>query len=46
MMCDDQRGLIQVGIWSLPLSPGQDSIEVTTSDPTLSYEAKVTYDNE
>lgn len=29
----------------LPLSPGQDTIEVKTSDPTVSYEIKAAYEN-
>ncbi len=30
---------------TLPLSPGQDSTEVKTSDPSVSYKAKIAYEN-
>lgn len=30
---------------SISLSPGQDSVEITTSDPDVTYEAKAVYEN-
>lgn len=46
MQCaKDQTGPGPTSIWSLPLPAGEDSLEVKTSDPAVSYEAKVSYEN-
>ena len=43
-MCGDKsEGAISGTV--LPLSPGQDTIKVKTSDPTVSYEMKAAYEN-
>ncbi len=39
------EGAVTAAFSSLPLTPGQESIEVKTSEPTVSYEATVVYEN-
>ncbi len=45
-LCDDGVSAEAPGataIWSLPFSAGQESIEVTTSDPDATYQARIFY---
>ncbi|MCC9206130.1 hypothetical protein [Arthrobacter sp. zg-Y769] len=41
--CQDSNEAFATGIWSLPLTPGQHSLEVQASEPAISYEVKIAY---
>lgn len=46
VVCVDPNEGSTRAVSSSPLSPGQDSIEVTANDPNISYEVKAVYEND